>query len=148
MRVWLLGCALVVMAHATPAFAQATQGVRLDEAWDDAIGGQEKILTEKGFAKLNNLAYQAAIAQVCKGYDLDQAKFSTEFAAATTAPSDRLSTDDLEQWKAAVLIRFGVVYGLFLAEGNASEAPFCAGAEDLTGNDGTKMPIVVKARPQ
>ena len=36
---------------------QAKDDSRLDEAWKDAIGDQENILTDKQFAMLNNLAF-------------------------------------------------------------------------------------------
>jgi hypothetical protein len=49
---------------------------RLDEAWTDAVGDDENILTEKQFAMLNNLAFQAAVTKVCEGFDLDQSKFA------------------------------------------------------------------------
>lgn len=139
----LIAVALLAFA-ASPVPAAEPTGVRLDDAWDDAIGGQEKILTDAQFARLNTLAFQAAVVQVCKGFALDDEKFAAEFAAVMVPPSDALTPDELKQWEAAVLIRFGTVYGLFIAEGNGGEQAFCAGTEDLLKDP--KVPVVLKVQ--
>jgi hypothetical protein len=113
-----------------PSLARADDD-RLDEAWKDAIGDQEPILTDQQFAKLNNLAFQAAATKVCDGFALDDMKFSQGFAEATLPVNDDMSADDQKLWQAAVLIRFGTTYSLFLAEGNAKPDDFCASANEL-----------------
>src|SRR5690606_38996850 len=62
----------VVAATAVPAFAEEPADDRMVGAWEDAIGDQEPILTDKQFAALNNLAFQAAVTKVCDGYQIDQ----------------------------------------------------------------------------
>jgi hypothetical protein len=104
---------------------------RLDEAWKDGIGDQEPVLTDQQFAKLNNLAFQAAVTKICDGYNLDDKKFADGMAEATTPADASLSADDQKQWETAVLIRFGTTYGLLLAEGNAKPKDFCASADEL-----------------
>lgn len=104
---------------------------RLDEAWKDAIGDQEPILTEQQFALLNNLAFQAAVTKICDGYQIDGDKFSKSFAEATEAPNPSMTPEDAGHWATAVAVRFGTTYGLFLAEGNNKPDDFCASAKEL-----------------
>jgi hypothetical protein len=127
-------CGMLASATAMAADKPADDDDRLDEAWKDAVGAQEPILTDKQFAALNNLAYQAAVTNVCDGYTLDNKKFAKEFAAATTVPNPDMSRKDAGAWETAVLIRFGTSYGLLLAEGNAHTDSFCANAKDLKGD--------------
>jgi hypothetical protein len=133
--VFYLAAALVVMfGIAASAWAEgpAVDDDRLDEAWKDAIGDQENILTEKQFAKLNNLAFQAAVTKVCDGYELDQSKFAKAINDATTPlPNPDMSDEDKKVWETAVIMRLGATYGVLLAEGNAKPDDFCASAKEL-----------------
>ena len=114
------------------AESQADDDNRLDEAWKDAIGDQENILTEKQFAMLNNLAFQAAVTKVCEGFDLDQSKFAKAITDATTPlPNPDMSEEDIKVWETAVIMRLGATYGVLLAEGNTRPEKFCASAKDL-----------------
>ncbi|HEY8277284.1 MAG TPA: hypothetical protein VIG52_09865 [Methyloceanibacter sp.] len=114
---------------------------RLDEAWKDAIGDQENILTEQQFAMLNNLAFQAAVTKVCDGFDLDQAKFAKAITDATTPlPNPDMSEEDIKVWETAVIMRLGATYGVLLAEGNTRPEQFCASAKELKAD--TDVPNV------
>ena len=108
--------------------------LRLDDAWEDAVGDQENVLTEAQFATLNNLAFQAAVPKVCDGYALDDAKFAQAMSEAAVPPSADLTPEQMKEWETAVLIRFGTTYGLFLAEGNSGKEAFCASAAELRDN--------------
>jgi hypothetical protein len=127
----------LVAGSATFATAQDDDH-RLDEAWKDAVGDQEPILSEEQFAMLNNLAYQAAVTKVCDGYELDNAKFSQAIAEATAPHEGDMTEDQMKQRDAAVLIRFGTSYGLLLAEGNAQPQSFCESAAELKAD--TEVP--------
>ncbi len=86
-----LAAAVVLITGVTASVLaedQADDDNRLDEAWKDAIGDQENILTEKQFAMLNNLAFQAAVTKVCEGFDLDQSKFAKAITDATTPSAE------------------------------------------------------------
>lgn len=52
-------------------------------------------------------------------------------STATTPTNASMTEDEQKQWEAAVLVRFGVSYGLFLAEGNNKPEDFCANAKQL-----------------
>jgi hypothetical protein len=127
-----LAAVVVLIAGVTASVLaedQSDDDNRLDEAWKDAIGDQENILTEKQFAMLNNLAFQAAVTKVCEGFDLDQSKFAKAITDATTPlPNPDMSE---EVWETAVIMRLGATYGVLLAEGNTRPEKFCASAKDL-----------------
>lgn len=125
----LTACLVIAVA---PALAEDDDDdERLDDAWEDAIGDQEPVLTDKQFALLNNLAFQAAVTKVCDGYTLDPDKFAVGIAEATSPAPEGMSDEDTDTWKTAVLIRFGTTYGLLLAEGNDETDEFCESAKEL-----------------
>lgn len=108
------------------AAVSAKDANRLHEAWEDALEGQEHVLTPQQFAKLNNLAYQAAVVRVCDGFEIDETKFRAQLSEAAEAPhDDSLSDDEHKAHAAFVLIEFGTRYGLLIAEGNSAKGPFC-----------------------
>jgi hypothetical protein len=131
LRKLILCLAACLVIIAVPVMAEDDDDERLDDAWQDAIGDQEPVLTDKQFAQLNNLAFQAAVTKVCDGYTLDPDKFATGIAEATSPAPEGMSDDDADTWKTAVLIRFGTTYGLLLAEGNDETDEFCESAKEL-----------------
>lgn len=124
----LFACALLFFQ---PGDVQA-ETKRLHEAWETALAGQENVLTPQQFAKLNNLAYQAAVVRVCDGFEIDGKKFRAQLSEATE-PSHgaTLSDDEYRTHTTFVLVEFGTRYGLLIAEGNATKAPFCEKAAAL-----------------
>ena len=60
-------------APRSPRTRRTTASTRPGPTWSI---GQEPILTDKQFAMLNNLAFQAAVTKICDGYELDQNKFA------------------------------------------------------------------------
>ena len=115
------GYAAVLSDH-----SRAGRDQRLHEAWEDVLAGQEHVLTPQQFAKLNNLAYQAAVVRVCDGFEIDSTKFRAQLSEAAEPPhSDSLSEDEYKTHSSFVLIEFGSRYGLMIAEGNATKASFC-----------------------
>jgi hypothetical protein len=130
-RALVAAAAVAVSAFAGAASAQQADDDRLDNAWADVAVDQEPILTAAQFAKLNNLAFQAAVTKICAGYDLDQTKFAEGLSDATYPSPDGLSQDEMKQWETAVYFRLGTTYGLFLAEGNAKPDDFCKSADAL-----------------
>lgn len=141
----LAAAAATALSFTGPVFAQdaAEDDLRMDEAWADLVVDQEPILTDLQFAKLNNLAFQAAVTKICDGYDLDQTKFSEGVSDATyPSPATASTPDDMKQWETAVYFRLGASYGLLLAEGNAHPDEFCASAAELKAD--SEVPNVWK----
>lgn len=121
-------CALLFV----PVGAAQAETKRLHEAWEDALAGQEHVLTPQQFARLNNLAYQAAVVRVCDGFEIDAKKFREHLTEAAEPPhGGNLSDDEYKTHSTFVLIEFGTRYGLLIAEGNATKASFCEKAAAL-----------------
>ncbi|MGH6864668.1 MAG: hypothetical protein ACREDO_00435 [Methyloceanibacter sp.] len=135
-RIWKTTICLLagVAMFAATGLAEDEIDKEMDEAWKDAIGDQEPVLTQKQFALLNNLAFQAAATKVCDGYTLDGKKFDAGMTEATSPPPPDMSPEETKHWETAVLIRFGTTYGLLLAEGNDEPDDFCASAAELKGD--------------
>jgi hypothetical protein len=131
----LLAAAALAAGLGTAAIAQDTlpDDDRLDNAWADLTVDQEPILTELQFAKLNAIAFQAAVTKICDGYHIDQTKFADAVADATSPAPEKTATspDLMKRWETAVYFRLGASYGLLLAEGNADTESFCASAAEL-----------------
>lgn len=123
--------ALASILVTTTAFSADEKTHRLDDAWKSALLGEEPILAPQQFAKLNNLAFQAAAVRVCDGFELDQAKFTAALEDATAAAKDDLTPEALDTRQAFILIEFGMRYGLFIAEGEAQDKSFCTNATEL-----------------
>lgn len=121
-----------ISVAAIPALAaEVGPTTRLTNAWSSALRGAEPVLTPAQFAKLNNLAYQAAAVRICDGFEISEAKFSSALAEATKPAKSDLSEDDIALHQNFVLVEFGMRYGLLLAEGNVEKTAFCAGAAEL-----------------
>jgi hypothetical protein len=130
----IAAAAATALSLTGPAFAQdaAEDDLRMDNAWEDLVVDQEPVLTDLQFAKLNNLAFQAAVTKICDGFDLDQAKFAEGVSDATfPSPATATTPDEMKQWETAVYFRLGATYGLLLAEGNSHPDEFCASAAEL-----------------
>jgi hypothetical protein len=139
-RVWIATAAAAMLAVSGLAMAQ-DDDLRMDEAWADLVVDQEPILTDLQFAKLNNLAFQAAVTKICDGYQIDQTKFSEGVSDATfPSPTTITTPEDMKQWETAVYFRLGASFGLFLAEGNAHTEAFCTSAAELKAD--TEVPNV------
>ncbi len=135
-----LACAVAAMlVLAAPALAEDAPPQRLTEAWKSALAGGEPVVSPQQYAKLNNLAFQAAAARVCEGFELDEAKFTAALADAT-APKADLSPEDTALQQDFVLVEFGMRYGMLIAEGEAQEKSFCDNAAALKKQ--TEVPVV------
>jgi hypothetical protein len=111
--------------------AQATDDNRLDDAWKAALEDQEGVLTPQQTASLNNIAYEAAVARVCDGFELDRAKYAKAVNDIVVPGSDKRSDQENLERQSSILVSLGTAYGLFLAEGTAKKDDFCANATEL-----------------
>ncbi len=130
--------ALAVLLAALPAaWAQSKKkdDDRLDKAWDAVAALNEGLLSDPLEAMLNNMAYQAAVTNVCPGFELDVKAFSKAFTDIQQQAADEqeadFSDDDIRAWNTAMAVKLGVATGLFIAEGKAKPKDFCANAAEL-----------------
>jgi hypothetical protein len=128
----LVSVGMLTMAIASSAaYAQSTDDNRLDDAWKAALEDQEGLLTPQQNAALNNIAYQAAVARVCSGFEIDPAKYAKAVNDIVVPGSDKRSDKENLERQAGILISLGTAYGLFLAEGTAKKDDFCANASEF-----------------
>ncbi len=131
-RVTALAAAALATAIAWPALADDH---RLDAAWDAAIAEETETVLPAVQATLNLVAYHAAVARLCDGFAVDEAKIT---AASNTAVNDILTGlegDELAARHAALLIDIGTRHGLFLAEGSLQPETFCQQAAEVRDDE-------------
>jgi hypothetical protein len=104
---------------------------RLNGAWTGFLAGAEPVLTPQQAAKVNNLAYQAAVTRICDGFDIDEARFMTALEDATSKSGDKLSDDALVARHNFLLVDLGMRVGVFVAEGAANQSSFCSNAREI-----------------
>lgn len=130
-----------------PALAQSGPALpdddRLDNAWHDLLETEGGLLSGPQYAALNNLAFQAAVARVCDGYDLDAETFGKGLAGVLTGTDKDFNERQEKEFESAVLVAFGARYGLFLAEGNGDKKDFCDAAAKLKAAPGA-VPLFLK----
>ncbi|MCO5063477.1 MAG: hypothetical protein M9924_03580 [Rhizobiaceae bacterium] len=105
--VWLaLASALSTGASVAAEASPKTSFVR-----EHAIALLEGALTPQQTTKLQLIAYQSAIADVCEGFTIDEAKFSKAFEAL--APVEAANMDDNQKayHDKHILVIFGVLVG-------------------------------------
>ena len=103
---------------------------RLDDAWKAASEENEGILTAKQSAALNVLAYESAVARLCDGFKINEAKYSAGISGLVAEKDSKLSEEEQMQRLSSVLFALGTSHGIFLAEGAAKKSDFCAKATE------------------
>lgn len=124
-----IGFAALIALPMSAASARDLVG-RLDEAWKDAIEDQEGVLTPKQTTILHDTAYQAAVARVCDGINIDQAKYAKAVNDLLADTGDKFEDEAEIMRSAHTLVMLGTSYGLFLAEGNIDRDKFCLAATE------------------
>lgn len=121
-------CALLSgLAVSGPALAQSH---RLNAAWEAAINEEGSHLAPAAQARLNLVAYHAAVAKLCDGFPVDDAKIAAMSNDVVREAIAGLDGDALISRHADVLIDLGTAHGLFLAEGSLHTEKFCAQAAE------------------
>jgi len=104
-----ISAALVVTiagSFATQAASPKTGFVR-----EQALAMVEGALTPEQFTKLQLIAYQSAIANVCEGINLDEAKFNKAFEALSPVDAAKMSDEQKAYHDKHILVIFGVLVG-------------------------------------
>ena len=101
----------------------------LDTAWKVAMQDNEGLLTAAQSANLNRLAFESAVARLCDGFKLDEAKYAAGVSELVKG-GDKLTEDEQMQRLTAIMYVLGPANGLFLTEGVTKKDDFCASAAE------------------
>lgn len=116
------------LAAALPAHAE---GPRLEAAWSAAEAEWNGLIEDAQAAKINVIAWHAAVSRLCDGYELDLDEIAAATDAILLAPPDAIDPEALLERHASILIALGTAQGLFLAEGSLDQDSFCAAAAEV-----------------
>ena len=136
----LSAAAIAICLFGYSAEAAEEKSHRLNSAWSGLLAGAEPVLTPQQTAKVNNLAYQAAVTRICEGFDLNEDRFMAALADATAKSDDKLPEDALVARHNFLLVDLGMRVGVFIAEGAVNKDSFCANAAELKAQ--SEMPHV------
>jgi hypothetical protein len=100
--------ALLTAAAAPAAFAAPPRTAFVRE---QALSLLEDALTPDQTTTLQILAYQSAIANVCEGFDIDDAKFATAFGTLAPVDAARMTDAQKAYHDQHLLVIFGVLVG-------------------------------------
>lgn len=104
-----LALATVVTAALAPAAYAAPP--RTGFVREQALSLIEGALTPEQTTKLQLIAYQSAIANVCEGFNIDAARFATAFEALAPVDAAKMSDDQRAYHDKHILVIFGVLVG-------------------------------------
>ena len=150
LRSALTGFSLAAALAVVPAPALQAQGegaatpnLRHGQSWLEAYEILGGILTPEQQLELNQLAYQAAAANVCEVLILDDEKFIMAFESLVVEAGAEMSAEEIDYFHDHILVSFGVFVGLQLADHNNDKAAFCTDATAYA--DDTEEPHVFEA---
>jgi hypothetical protein len=121
-----LACALLA-AISAPAFAE---NQRLAAAWEAATGEEGGYLTPAAQAQMTIIAYHAAVAKLCDGFEVDAGEIASASNAVVAEAVKGLEGEALITRHTDLLIDLGTSQGIFLAEGSLHPDKFCAEAAE------------------
>lgn len=121
----ILSAAALLAVLTAPAMAETD---RLEAAWDAAALAHDGVLTDTEAARLNVVAYHAAVAGLCDGFALDPAAVAEVTGAILDAGPADATQEALLGRQVDVMLTLGTAKGLFLAEGALHHERFCAQA--------------------
>lgn len=127
---------LLALFLTTPFMSMAAESSeaildQINPAWQrlDALTGS--YLTEAQQKTMQKLAFAAAVADTCKGFEVDKDKFIAAFKDFKDEKQTALPAEELEQLKDKLLVAYGMATGLFSAEGLLVKERFCSSAEKM-----------------
>lgn len=118
--------AAVVVGLSTQTYAADGEGsfVRAH-----AMDMADRLVSKQQFSQLSSIAHQAAIASVCDGFVLDEAKFSKQFEAVMVGDGEERTDEQKSYVQQHMLVVYGVLVGGSLAEIADDAGAACTAAE-------------------
>ena len=108
--------------------AQDTVHQRLKAGWVKATDLIDGVLSPAQRSEMNSLAFSAAVASLCEGFDLNRDKFTTGMKTLEHENKAEMSAEQIDYFETHLTFNYGVAVGLYLAEGSLDQAGFCAEA--------------------
>jgi len=133
MTLRLAAAALLAALAADPVLAESH---RLAAAWEAAVGEEDASFSPAVRARLNVIAYHAAVARLCEGFPVNQAKMAAASEIVISEAVEGLEGDALIARTTDLLVDLGTSHGLFLAEGSLHPEKFCAQAAEARAEPG------------
>ena len=125
-----LAMLLVLLSAAALAQTAPPPHETLDPAWQKAVELQDGVLTPRQHSLLNEIAFAAAVSNLCDGYSLERARFSAGFEELQHEDMVSMSAEEAEYFQHHLMFNYGVVVGLFMAEGALDRSGFCQQADE------------------
>lgn len=118
-------------ANTATANAIPTQPANLTSSYvcDHAIALLNGILSPEQITTLNLLAHQVAVANACKGFEVDDKKFVDQFQTLTLDKDAKASAEQKDKHDKHLSVVYGVLVGGELASIANDEASACDAAQ-------------------
>jgi hypothetical protein len=115
----------------TVAHADADQALldKINPAWQRLDELSQPYLTANQQGTVYELAFAAAAAQICPGFEVDRDKFVAAFKDFADQAHQRMSADAHRERERELLVFYGTAVGLLSAEGLLTEDRFCSAAQ-------------------
>jgi len=134
-RVQFLLFPVLFLAMSSSCFAEEQQRLHiLDEitpAWQRLDELTQSYLSDEQQKKVQQLAFAAAVSDICPGFEVDKEKFVDAFKEFNGEKQKSLPDAEQGQWRDKLLVAYGIATGLFSAEGMLVKEQFCSAAEEL-----------------
>jgi len=103
---------------------------QINPAWQRLDILTQSYLTDQQQIKLQQLAFAAAVADICDGFEVDREKFVDAFQEFDSV-KQKEPVDGKGYWYERMLVAYGIATGLFAAEGLLVNEEFCNAAGEL-----------------
>lgn len=131
-----LAAALASALAATPALAQDTStpppvAEFEDAAWKAMNADLATVMPRAEIAGLKLIAWHAVAEMLCDRVAMDMDKVTKATAALHPTNWEELTAEDHKTWEHNLLVNYGMIVGVMLAEHAENPAPVCAEANEL-----------------
>ncbi|WP_419175592.1 hypothetical protein [Desulfosediminicola sp.] len=103
---------------------------QISPAWERLDILTQSYLTDEQQISLQKLAFAAAVADICDGFEVNGEKFIAAFQKFDSV-KEKEPTNGQGYWYERMLVAYGIATGLFTAEGLLVSEQFCKAAEEL-----------------
>ncbi|GAA4766604.1 hypothetical protein GCM10023219_09990 [Stakelama sediminis] len=106
-----------------------------DAAWTAMRADLAKAIPEHEASQLTLIAYHAVAEMLCDGVKMNMPKVTEATLALHPTNWDGLSAADQKQWDHTILVNYGMIVGVMLAEHADNSAPLCEDARSMIADE-------------